>query len=197
MKKIVPVCAMLISLLLITGCSSSLEQLPQERKANRMIVVSSDKPSKVLPAFKTFTWSDDYSRVLSAVNDQSKKEVKAYIRNEIIRYLKTKGYQYQADPIQADVTIGFLFALEDDLADQDIQDRFGLLPGANASGITDKRYEKGTFLLAVLDSKSKLIYWRSAMQGFVDFERDRTDDSIDHMQTVLSLMMGGFPKAGR
>lgn len=185
----------MVFIFIISGCTSV--PVKEEHKENRMTVVSSANPAKVLPAFKTFTWNDDYSRVLSAVNSQSKIEVEEHIRSEIIRYLKTKGYVYQPDPIQADVVIGFLFALEDDLADQQIQDRFGLLPGVNRNAITDKRYEKGTFLLAVLDNKADLIYWRSAMQGFVDLENDRLDDSTDHMQQVLNLMMGGFPQAGQ
>ena len=188
--------SLVASIFIIAGCSSSPEKVEQERKTTRMTVVSSGNPAKVLPAFKTFSWNEDYNRVLSTVNAANESEVKSYIRDEIIRYLKTKGYVYQPDPIQADVVIGFLFALEDDLADQDIQDRFGLLPGVN-NDITDKRYAKGTFLLAVLDNRAELVYWRSAMQGFVDFERDRTDDSIDHMQTVLSMMMKGFPQAGQ
>ena len=188
----------MVSVFLISGCTTvPMEQTEQEYKASRMTVVSSAKPEKVLPAFKTFTWNDDYSHVLSAVNQQSKIEVKEHIRSEIIRYLKTKGYVYQPDPIQADVVVGFLFALEDDLADQQIQNRFGLLPGVNDSVVTDKRYEKGTFLVAVLDNRAELIYWRSAMQGFVDFENDRKDASTDHMQTVLDMMMGGFPRAGQ
>ncbi len=185
------------SFFILTGCSSTAEQVELERKVTRMTVVSSAKPADVLPAFTSFTWNEEYSRVLSAVNDDSEKDIQQYIRNEIIRYLKTKGYVYQPDPIQADVVIGFLFALEDDLADQKIQDKFGLLPGVNASGITDKRYAKGSLLLAVLDTKLDQIYWRSAMQGFVDFEKDKHDDSVDDMQTVLGMMMGGFPKAGR
>ena len=188
--------SLVASIFVIAGCSSSVKEVELERKATRMTVVSSGKPSKVLPAFNTFAWNEDYNKVLSTVNKSDETEVKTYIRDEIIRYLKTKGYVYQPDPIQADVVIGFLFALEDDLADQEIQNRFGLLPGVN-NDISDKRYAKGSFLLAVLDNKAELVYWRSAMQGFVDFERDRTDDSIDHMQTVLSMMMKGFPQAGQ
>jgi hypothetical protein len=197
MKKVVLLLSLIVPVFMLWGCSSVKEEAPQELKSTRMTVVSSGKPSEVLPAFKTFTWHEDYNKVLSAVNQQSKAEVKEYIRDEIIRYLNTKGYVYQPDPIQADVVIGFLFALEDDLADQQIQERFGLLPGINTSDVTEKRYEKGSFLLAVLDTRVKLIYWRSAMQGFVDFEKDKNDDSIDHMQDVLSMMLGGFPKAGQ
>jgi len=197
MKKMVLVLSFIASFFVLTGCSSSVEQVEQQRKASRMTVVSSAKPVDVLPAFKTFTWNEEYSRVLSAINEDSERDIQQYIRNEIIRYLKTKGYEYQPDPIQADVVIGFLFALEDDLADQKIQDKFGLLPGISSQGITDKRYEKGSVLLAVLDTRLEQVYWRSAMQGFVDFEKDKNDDDTDKMQTVLGMMMGGFPQAGR
>ncbi|MFT5758597.1 MAG: hypothetical protein ACI9LM_003343 [Alteromonadaceae bacterium] len=197
MKKRLFALSFIISFFVLTGCSSSVEKVDQQRKANRMTVVSSAKPADVLPAFKSFTWNEEYSKVLSAINDDSEKDIQQYIRNEIIRYLKTKGYVYQPDATQADVVIGFLFALEDDLADQKIQDKFGLLPGINSSGITDKRYAKGSLLLAVLDAKLEQIYWRSAMQGFVDFEKDKQDENTDKMQTVLSMMIGDFPKAGR
>ena len=197
MIKMVHVLSIIASFFIITGCSSSVEEVDQERKASRMTVVSSAKPAEVLPAFKSFTWNEDYSRVLSAVNDDSEREIQQYIRDEIIRYLETKGYVYQPDPIQADVVIAFLFALEDDLADQKIQQKFGLLPGISSANITDKRYEKGSFLLAVLDTRIETIYWRSAMQGFVDFEKDRGDKSTNNMQTVLGMMMGDFPQAGR
>jgi len=184
-------------LFVLAGCSSTTENAVQERKATRVTVVSSAKPADVLPAFHTFTWNEKYSRVLSAINEDNEKNIQQYIRNQIIRYLETKGYEYQPDPAQADVVIGFLFALEDDLADQEIQDRFGLLPGVSSSGVTDKRYEKGSLLFAVLDNNLKQVYWRSAMQGFVDFEKDRSDPNNESFQAVLEMMMGGFPNAGR
>lgn len=200
MKNMCLLLSLILSSVLLIGCSSTPEKVEKfqlERKTSRMTVVSSAKPRDVLPAFKSFTWNDEYSRVLSAINDNSEKDIQQYIRNEIILYLKSKGYVYQPDPQQADVVIGFLFALEDDLADQRIQQKFGLLPGINSHGITNVRYEKGTLLLTVLDTKLDRVYWRSAMQGFVDFEKDRSDDSHDHMQTVLRMMMHGFPKAGQ
>lgn len=197
MKKVRLIFSFIACLFVIAGCSSTVEKTVQQQKATQMVVVSSAKPADVLPAFNTFTWNAEYSRVLSAINDDSEKDIEQYIRSQIIHYLKTKGYQYEANPIQADIVIGFLFALEDDLADQKIQDKFGLLPGINTAGITNKRYEKGSFLLAVLDNKLDQVYWRSAMQGFVDFEKNRNDINSDKFQSILNMMMGGFPKAGR
>ncbi|MEI6896025.1 MAG: DUF4136 domain-containing protein [Psychromonas sp.] len=205
MKKMLLVISFLSTIFVLSGCTSSLEKeveieqgkLLQEHKARRMTVVSSAKPADVLPAFTSFTWSEEYSYVLSAINDHSEKDIQKYIRDEIIIYLKTKGYVYQADPRQADVVIGFLFALENDFADQQIQEKFGLLPGISSQGITDIRYEKGTLLLTVLNAQLTNIYWRSAMQGFVDFEKGRADDRLNYMQHVLGMMMYGFPQAGQ
>ncbi len=202
MKKIALTVSLFISLIALAACSSSspesqIEQAKVQRKVERMTVVSSGKPADVLPAFTTFTWNEQYNRVLSAVNNDNENAIKGYIRDELITYLETKGYRYQPDPMQADVVIGFLFALEDDIADKTIQDKFGLVPGLNKSIVTDPRYEKGTFLLAVLDAELKEVYWRSAMQGFIDLEKDKNDPSTHRMQAILQLMMGSFPKAGR
>ncbi|WP_028864707.1 DUF4136 domain-containing protein [Psychromonas aquimarina] len=198
MKKFALLVSVFASLFTLSACSVSTPEAEiQEKAEQRLTIVSSGKPQEVLPAFTSFTWNDEYSRVLSAVNDSNEKEVKAHIRSEIIRYLKTKGYVYQPDPIQADVVIGFLFALENDVADQAIEDKFGLLPGLSNKPFENTRYEKGTLLLAVLDTDLRQVYWRSAMQGFVDLEKDKNDKSAQRMQKVLHYMMGDFPPAGR
>jgi hypothetical protein len=200
MNKMLLMVSCFTSIFVLSGCSSQVEQIEKvevNKKTQLMHVASSAKPNDVLPAFNSFTWSEEYSQVLSAPTDNTERVIQQYIRDEIIVYLQTKGYRYQADPNKADLVIGFLVALEDDLADKKIQDKFGLLPGTSREDILITRYKKGSFLLAVLDSQLKKVYWRSAMQGFVDFEKDRHDDSTHYMQTVLASMMSGFSQAGR
>lgn len=202
MKKVISMVSFIGLFFLLSGCAhyekeKQLEEVEQQKTAQRMTVVSSGKPASVLPAFTTFTWNDEYTRVLSAINGNNESEIKTYIKEEIITYLRSKGYVYQSDPIQADVVIGFLFALEDDAADQLIQEKFGLLPGLNKDVMKGTRYSKGSFLLALLDTDLKQVYWRSAMQGFVDLEKDKNDPETDRMQAILRMMMGDFPKAGR
>ncbi len=199
MKKMPVIVGLLGTLLLVVGCSTTSPEKEAEvqRAAQRLTIVSSAKAADVLPAFTTFTWSDKYSKVLSDVNDNSQLELSYYIRSEIIQYLKGKGYIYQADPAKADVVIGYLFALEDDAADKVIQARFGLLPGISAESMEDPRYGKGTLLLAVLDPSLKQMYWRSALQGFVNLDQDKDASDNKRMQSALNMMLGGFPKAGQ
>ncbi|MEH6452954.1 MAG: DUF4136 domain-containing protein [Psychromonas sp.] len=202
MKKIVLLVSLFTSLLILVGCSNSakeeeLKQAEQQRQVERLTLVSSGEPSKVLPAFNTFTWNEDFNRVLSARDNSSESQTKNYLRNQIIQYLATKGYVFEPDPAKADVVIGFLFALEGDVADEQIQQRFGLLPGLNADGVNDPRYEKGSFLLAVISTDLQKYYWRSAVQGLVDLENGLDDPSNERMQGLLSMMLGRFPQAGR
>ena len=202
MRKSVLLASLLIFLLSVTGCSTSgtkakSQQAETAEKAQRITLVSSANPLDVLPAFTYFTWNEQYNVVLSADENQGQQQLKAYIRAEIIHYLATKGYVYQADSLQADVVIGFLFASEDDVADRLIEARFGLLPGLNPNRINDPRYRKGTLLLNVISPDLKKVYWRSAIQGLDDLANTQDDNRSAKMQSVLQVMLSGFPQAGR
>lgn len=200
MKKIVLLFTLIVLQIGLFGCTSQekkLEAAQEQSKTHRLTIVSSGKPSEVLPAFTTYTWSEEYNLVLSGVSGKSSDELQAYIRGEITTYLSTKGYEYRENPKQADVVIGFLFALENDVADETIQKKFGLLPGLARGNELDPRYEKGSLLLAVLDNEQKATYWRSAVQGFIDLEKDKSDDSENRMQKILGMMLGSFPQAGK
>jgi hypothetical protein len=198
--------ALLVGLLFaglsLSGCSTSsseaqLQPAEMQEKAERITLVSSANPKKVLPAFRDFTWGNEYNLVLSAVDSKSEYQLKAYIRSEIIRYLETKGYVYQPDPVQADVVIGFLFALQDDVANADIQENFGLLPRLRAAKVNLPGYKQGTVMLNVLSADLKKVYWRSAMQGINDLDKIQEDKTGKRLQSVLGIMMGDFPPAGR
>lgn len=203
MKTVYFLFALIGTQLALMGCSSQVshneqvEEAQAESKTQRLTIVSSGKPAAVLPAFTTYTWSEQYNRVLSGLAGHNEKELQAYIRDEIKKYLSTKGYQYRENPKQADVVIGFLFALENDVADKTIQDKFGLLPGLTRGTMDDPRYEKGSLLLAVFDNEQKGTYWRSAVQGFVDLEADKANKETSRMQKILGMMLNEFPKAGQ
>ncbi len=197
MKKIALTTALFISLLVLSACSHSPAEPPIAQsevpaKPERMTVAYSAEPVKVLPAFTTFTWHGQYSPVLSANNKQQQAAVQADIKKQVITYLQTKGYRYQADPAQAEMVIGFLFAVNDARATKSIYDKFGTVPG-----MTQAVYKKGTFLLTVLDSELQKVYWRAALQGYSDLETKSSAANSARMQKILGIMLGGFPQAGR
>lgn len=202
MKRMFLVVGLLAAWLSLSGCTAlspdtKLQQAEIQKETQRIMLVSSASPRDVLPAFTDFTWSNEYNLVLSAVDSKSEYKLKAYIRNEIIRYLETKGYVYQPEPEQADVVLGFLFALQDNRANADIQQNFGLLPRLRAAKVNSPGYKKGTVMLNVLSADLKTVYWRSALQGINDLEKIQDDKTGERIQSVLGIMMGDFPPAGR
>jgi hypothetical protein len=200
MKKIALTVSFLISLFVLAACSSTSKQqaaqVAEQSNAQRMLVISSAEPADVLPAFVTFSWNEQYSAVLSAADSAQKSSVNDFIRNEVMTYLQKKGYQYQADASKADVVIGFLLALQDSVADNGLQERFGLLP-SRKKNMVRRGYKEGTFLLTVLDAELKKVYWRSALLGGSALKKEITEQNRDYMQVILHSMLGGFPKAGR
>jgi hypothetical protein len=199
MHKIAVTLSFLISLFVLTACSSlskqQAAQIEEQSKAQRMMVISSAEPADVLPAFVTFSWNEQYSTVLSAADNAQTSAVKAFIRNEAVTYLQKKGYRYQADASQADVVIGFLFALQDTAADKTLQARFGLLP--SRKNIVKRGYQEGTLLLTVLNTELTKVYWRSALLGGSGLQEEVNEKNGEYMQMLLYSMLGGFPKAGR
>jgi hypothetical protein len=202
MRRMFLLAGLLVAWLSLNGCTAlspeaKLQQAEMQKEAQRITLVSSANPKDVLPAFRDFTWKNEYNLVLSAVDSKSEYKLKAYIRSEIIRYLASKDYVYQPDPMQADVVIGFLFALEDDRGNADIQQKFGLLPRLRGAKVNSLPYKQGTVMLNVLSADLEKVYWRSAMQGIKDLEKMQDDKTGERLQSVLGIMMGNFPPAGR
>lgn len=197
MKKIAVIICLLTSIFVLSACSSTVkkDESKVKTKEQRMLVVTSAEPSKVLPAFTTFAWDDDYSEVLSSATPTQKSEIENYIRQELINYLKTKGYQYQPSAVQADVVIGFLYAVQDVPVNKSLQSRFGVLPSSKP--VLRPSYPKGTLLVNVLDTQLQKVYWRSALLGFDDLEQQASLNRQGRMKVVLHSMLGRFPQAGR
>jgi len=184
---------------ILLGCTSTVDEV-QNDVDPALVLVNSGKPSAVLPAFTTYAWSAQYNRVLFGPVLNHEGQLKAYIKTEVARYLKTKGYQQQRDPESADVVIGFVLAVNDDVANPQLESKFGLLPGTQRQRANDARYKKGTFVLAILNNQLDKTYWRTAVVGLNDFETSpehplKPEDS--RLPALLPIMLNGLPQAGR
>jgi len=200
MKKTAFLITMFSFQLFLLGCASEPQKVDniQVEVANQpLMMISSGKPSTLLPAFTTYTWSSQYNRILFGPIQGDETQLQTYIRSELISYLNSKGYVYQKNAQKADVIIGFVFALEDDVGNQNLQKKFGLLPGVIRQRNNQPRYKKGSFILGVLDRESDKTYWRSAVTGFTEFEKDVANKETSRLPLILKMMLGDFPIAGR
>ncbi|MGJ8580951.1 MAG: DUF4136 domain-containing protein, partial [Psychromonas sp.] len=114
-----------------------------------LVLVSSGKPSKVLPAFTTYSWNDDYNFVL-AKEEATMLVLTPYIREQIEMYMSDKGYKLVGQGERSEIVIGFLFAADDVIANNQVEQRFGLIPGTVRHKGSDPRYNKGSLILSAL-----------------------------------------------
>ena len=199
MKKLTFLFTILSIQVALLGCSNQAAQDESETlqaPVQHLTLVTSGKPASVLPAFTTYTWSPQYNRILFGTRQGSEKELQTYIRTELTHFLSKKGYRYQRDSEQAEVVIGFLFALGNDIANQSLQNKFGLLPGVIRTRANEPRYKKGSFVLAIIDNKKNKTYWRAGVEGFMNFEDEAEDKETSRLPRILTMMLSGFPEAG-
>ena len=94
----------------------------------------------------------------------------------------------QAENVQADFSVVYGLALQDDLSDSVISEKFGVLPGLSSA----ERLEKGSFLIYIEDSVTNQRIWRGAVQGFVhqDFSQaQREQRAVTIVNSVLSSFL--------
>lgn len=80
----------------------------------------------------------------------------------IIKELKSKGFVHSSSP-RTDFSVGYGLALGKDFTDEQLSEKFGVVPGLNE--IDD--LEKGSFIIYIEDSAMEKRVWRGAVQGFV------------------------------
>ena len=91
----------------------------------------------------------------------------------------------KAENVQADFSVVYGLALQDDLSDSVISEKFGVLPDLSSA----ERLEKGSFLIYIEDSVTNQRIWRGAVQGFVnqDFSQaQREQRTVTIVNSVLS-----------
>ena len=76
-----------------------------------------------------------------------------------------KGYRHIAQAQQADLNISFTAALQSSLGDEQIAQRFGLVPGLMVNNIDKDQYEKGTLIFDVVNPRTNQLAWRTAGQA--------------------------------
>ncbi len=102
----------------------------------------------------------------------------------IIADLQAKGFVYSSTG-KADFSVGYGLALDKDFNDEQINDKFGVMPGLIAAD----DLEKGSFIIYIEDSAMAKRVWRGAVQGFVQegsSEQERHQRVTKMVNTVLS-----------
>ncbi len=155
-----------ITLLVITLCFLTIASAEETTYA----VISVSNPDIKVLSSREFTWSDK-SRY---VYDDKRLEgfpLKNRFQNDIKNKLTSNGFTFTESLQNASIFVGYVIALESSLNDMDINNLYGINPGfINKEKEKNKtKYEKGTIIIDIIESRTNRMIWRGAMQGMAEF----------------------------
>ena len=164
--KLISVCKLtgLLSALFLFGCVTTEVETKRPEEIFTPLTVSD--PGFSVPVGTHIAW---YSEGVRFYKDPRIDNVgiKSMIDNTIVVELSGLGYQLSLDVDNADYLLGYGAALESALNSDTVLLQYGLMYGY---GVKDPLNEKATFVLYLLDGKTKRPVWKSMVQGVFDFK---------------------------
>jgi len=163
MKKIISLFLMLLSSGVIIGC---VQVTPELKQNNKQLAISSVRDVQIsYPRGSTFSLSPKYIKETSLKAEQTQAIYQLYSK-AIVNDLTNNGYVNNNTIEKAAFYVGFGVALSDDLSDEKISDKFGVIPGLP----DESDFKKGSFLIYIEDVATGQRVWRGIAQGFAHTE---------------------------
>ena len=181
------------SMLVLTGCSQpgvAKDTAARERAVPFTIVASGDSTADIGSA-TTYAWKPDMHAVHGAprLGDVPVAEL---LEDAISGAMNKKGYRHTGPRDAGDLQIGYLVAIGDAEAVRKMEDRYGVQPGLAVASPDPGRYEKGTLIITVVDRRSGLVAWRSALQGFAS-QNISEETRRERINDIVTRMLAGIP----
>ncbi|MCK6264147.1 DUF4136 domain-containing protein [Vibrio sp. ZSDE26] len=136
----------LVSVLLLAGCSTSVE--PQ-RPMDFGVVVSGD--SQQFESVSTFAWHERSGTVLVKDKELGQKSSQLY-HSLVEQQMLERGYRLVSQPLQADVLLVVALAQQSEITDSDIFAKTLLSTGIITVDSDGDAVEKGSLYLAAFPS---------------------------------------------
>ena len=181
--KLITVCKLtgLLSALFLFGCVTTEVETKRPEEVFTPLTVSD--PGFSAPIGAHIAW---YSEGIRFYKDPriDNVAIKSMIDNSIVSELSGLGYQLSLDVDNADYLLGYAAALESALNSDTVLLQYGLMYGY---GVRDPLDERATFVLYLLDGKTKRPVWKSMVQGVFDF-RDSNSVRSPRIQRIIKEM---------
>ena len=193
MKRYKNVCRLLIAGLVVTAAScvtESVETTPAIKFSDTSVIAVGDQNAAVKKG-STFAWLPEAVRFYE--DDRlEKSQVKELIEKEIVKNISAKEMNFVESVNGSSYAIAYTAALESSLDDEQIIQRFGLLPGNTQIPTDDANIEKGSLIIYVFNTRTDSVIWRSAAQVGVHF--DMTDEQRkERVERIVAEMFQTFP----
>ncbi len=134
-------------------------------------VLSVSEPGAKIPAQARFAWLPESLEFHADPRFQG-AEIDSMVEDAIRQSIQRRHYRMQDNPAGADYLLAYVAALENDLDDNTILQRFGIVPGITANTTNSEQQEKGTLIIYIVDARTGKNVWRSALQIMVTLKMD-------------------------
>jgi len=182
---------LLLSLMPLAACQT-VETPEHGTETQRVAMVSHLDSGYAISASKnTISWKPD-SSFIHANERIDGESYRRLLEEAIIVTLKNKGYAFSTDPQQGDLLVSYAAGLETELSDQEITQRFGMIPGLGGKTPNQDKYEKGTIIVDIFDRKDNKSVWRGVVQGFADLKISPAERS-QRLRNIMQQLMTEFP----
>ncbi len=116
------------------------------------------------------------------------------LQKAISNNLSAKGYGFNKNSWESDMFVGYVAALESSLSSEEIAEIYGVNPGLPELSNDLNKFEKGTLIIHVFDTKLGKLLWRGALQAEVQFEREPAA-RWERVQNAVNALLRDFPNA--
>jgi hypothetical protein len=183
-------CLLLLSVLLIS-LASHADEPSREMVLNRTAVTTVSSMDGFVG--NSYSWHKNATQYYSnpKIADSS---LQGMIQKAISNNLSAKGYEFNKNSWESDLFVGYVAALESSLSSKEIAEIYGINPGLPELSSDLNKYEKGTLIIHIFDTKIGKLLWRGALQAEVQIERE-PNERWERVQNVISVLMRDFPSA--
>jgi len=178
--------------LTLTACTQSA---PREtgNSARAMpfnIVSTGDSQADVLSA-RTFDWMPGMQHVREDPR-LGELRIQELLRESVTLVLADKGYLLDPDDGKSDLLVGYIVTLDDSQEGQELAEHYGVQASINLASPDPARYEKGTLIIDIIERRTGLTAWRSALQGFASLDISEAERR-SRFHAMVKRMLAGMP----
>lgn len=179
--KYIPLTITAVLSVMLLGCV----QVPQEQasKQNQLAISSVRDIPVSYSADSVFALSPKYVQESSLTPEQTQAAYHFYAQ-ALIDNLQAHGFSRAVALQKPDFYVGFGVALEADLSDQTINEKFGVTPGLPKH----EGLDKGSILIYIEDVQTGKKVWRGTAQGFAHQDLDKKQREIRAKNVVAAVM---------
>jgi hypothetical protein len=158
--------AVSILALVMIGCAQQQTSSGQAAKvqATPFSVVATGDSNFDASQARTFSWSTGMQELSGAPRLQG-VPLRDMLKESITVNMNAKGYRYLDGQEVGDLVVGYSLSMDDAEMNSDAARRTGVIPSLNFSTPDPEKFEKGTIVIEVTQSATRMVAWRSALQG--------------------------------